>query len=114
MEHHMPDTLFALCISLYSETGAEAPTTINITISLDHYRSHTGPLIKKNTHSVLNVFDTFKLELGVFMYNHQTNSLLQTFSDYFIKHSQVHNYPTRNAQDYRIYKAKKVFADRAI
>ena len=24
------------------------------------------------------------------------------------------NYPTRNAQDYSIYKAKKVFADRAI
>ena len=48
------------------------------------------------------------------MYKHQTNSLPQTFSDYFIKHSQVHNYPTRNAQDYSIYKGKKVFADRAI
>ena len=48
------------------------------------------------------------------MYKHQTNSLPQTFSDYFIKHSQVHNYSTRNAQDYSIYKAKKVFADRAI
>ena len=48
------------------------------------------------------------------MYKHQTNSLPQTFSDYFIKHSQVHNYPTRNAQDYGIYKAKKVFADWAI
>ena len=47
----------------------------------------------------------------------QTNSLPQTFSDYFIKHSQVHNYPTRNSQDYSIYKAnkaQKVFADRAI
>ena len=81
------------------------------TISLEHYRSHTGPLFKK--YNVLNVFDTFKLELGVFMYKHQTNSLPQTFSDYFIKHSQVHNYLTRNAQDYSIYKAKKVFADRA-
>ena len=36
------------------------------------------------------------------------------FSDYFIKHSQVRNYPTRNAQDYSIYKAKKTFADRSI
>ena len=82
------------------------------TISVEHYRSHTGPLLKK--YNVLNVFDTFKLELGVFMYKHQTNSLPQTLSDYFIKHSRVHNYPTRNAQDYSIYKAKKVFADRAI
>ena len=48
------------------------------------------------------------------MYKHKTNSLPQTFSDYFIKHSQVHNYPTRNAQDYSIYKAKKTFADRSI
>ena len=48
------------------------------------------------------------------MYKHQTKSLPQTFSDYFIKHSQVHNYPTRNAQDYSIYKAKQLFSDRAI
>ena len=73
---------------------------------------HTGPLFKK--HNVLNVFDTFKLKLGVFMYKHQTSSLPQPFSDYFIKHSQVHNYSTRNAQDYSIYKAKKAFADRTI
>ena len=48
------------------------------------------------------------------MYKHQTNSLPQTFSDYFIKHSQVHNYPTRNAQNYNIHKAKKAFAGQAI
>ena len=28
--------------------------------------------------------------------------------------SQVHKYPTINAQDYSIHKAKKVFSDRAI
>ena len=39
--------------------------------------------------------------------------LPQTILDYFIKHSQVHNYPTRNAQDYSINKAKKVFPDQA-
>ena len=82
------------------------------TISLEHYRSNTSPLFKK--HNILNPFDTFKLELGVFMYKHQKISLPQTFSDYFIKHSQVHNYPIRNAQDYSIYKATKVFDDRAI
>ena len=50
----------------------------------------------------------------MFLIHLNWNSLPQMFSDYFIKHSQVHNYPTRNAQDYSIYKAKKVFADRAI
>ena len=48
------------------------------------------------------------------MYKHQTNSLPHLFSDYFVKHSQVHNYSTRNAQDYSIYKVKKTFSDRAI
>ena len=41
------------------------------------------------------------------IYKHQTNSLPQTFSDYFIKHSQVHNYPKRNAQDTVFIKPKK-------
>ena len=49
-----------------------------------------------------------------FEHKHQTNSLPRTFSGYFIKHSQVHNYPTRNAQDNSIHKAKKVFSGRAI
>ena len=82
------------------------------TISLEHYRSHTGPLFEK--HSILNVFDSFKLELGVFMYKHQTNLLPKTFSNYFIKHNQVHKYPTRNAEDYSVHRTKKMFADRSI
>ena len=82
------------------------------TISNEHYRCHTGPLFKK--HNILNVFDTFKLELGVFMYKHQQNLLPQTFSDYFRKHNQIHNYATRNAQNYSSHNAKKMFSDRAI
>ena len=41
------------------------------TISNSHYRSHTGPLFSK--YNVLNVHDTFKLSLGIFMYKHHTN-----------------------------------------
>ena len=86
-------------------------------ISLEHYRSHTGPLLKKKKTDVLNIFGTFKLELGVFMYKHQTNLLPQAFSNYFIKHNQIHKYPTRNAKDCSIHKAKKkkkMFSDRSI
>ena len=36
------------------------------TISNSHYRSHTGPLFSK--FNVLNVHDTFRLNLGIFMY----------------------------------------------
>ena len=69
-------------------------------ISLEH-RSHTDPLFKKN--NVLNISDTFKLELGVFMYKHRTNLLPQTFLNNFMKHNQIHKYPTRNAKDYIVF-----------
>ena len=82
------------------------------TISLGHYRGHTGPLFKK--HYVLNVFDTFKLELEVFMYKHQTNSFhrrFQIISLNIVKSITIlQEMPKINS----IYKAKKVFADRAI
>ena len=48
------------------------------------------------------------------MYKHQTNLLPQTFSNYFMKHNQIHKYPTRNAEDYSIHRAKKMFSDRSI
>ena len=82
------------------------------TISNSHYRSHTGPLFSK--FNILNVHDTFKLNLGIFMYRHHSNQLPPIFSTYFTKHVQTHNYPTRNAQDYSINKTKKMFSDCAI
>ena len=53
------------------------------TISNSHYRSHTGPLFSK--FNVLNVHDTFKLNLGIFMYKHHSNQLPPIFSTYFTK-----------------------------
>ena len=35
-------------------------------ISSCHYRSHSAPLFQK--HNILNVYNSYKLELGVFMY----------------------------------------------
>ena len=57
------------------------------TISNSHYRSHTGPLFSK--YNVLNGHDTFKLNLGIFMYKHHTNQLPPIFSTYFTKHVQT-------------------------
>ena len=81
-------------------------------ISNSHYRIHTGPLFSK--YNVLNVHDTSKLSLGIFMYEHHTNQLPPIFSTYFTKHVQTQNYPTRNAQDYSINMSKKMFSDCAI
>ena len=82
------------------------------TISHEHYRCHTGPLFKK--HKILTVQDAFKLELGIFMYKHQTKQLPEIFVNYFRKHNQIHSYQTRNSENYSIYNAKKMYADRAI
>ena len=82
------------------------------TISNSHYRSHTGPLFSK--YEILNVFDTYHLNLGVFMFQHHTDQLPSVFKTYFIKHAENHKYKTRNAQDYIINKTKKSFSDQAI
>lgn len=82
------------------------------TVTNSYYRSHTGPLFSK--YNALNVNDTFKLNLGIFMYKHHTNQLPKIFSSYFTKHSQKHKYPTRNAQNYCINKNKKTFTDRTM
>ena len=47
------------------------------TISNSHYRSHTGPLFSK--YNVLNVHDTFKVNLDIFMYKHHTINFRQFF-----------------------------------
>ena len=54
------------------------------TISNSHYRSHTGPLVSK--FNILNVHDTFKFNLGIFMYRHHSNQLPPILSTYFTKH----------------------------
>ena len=45
------------------------------------------------------------------MYKHQTNTLPKTLSDYLIKHSEVHNYPSRMFMITVFIKPKKVFSD---
>ena len=82
------------------------------TISNSHYRSHNRLLFSK--FNVLNVHDTFKLNLGISMYKHHSNKLPPIFSTYYTQHVQTHNSPTRIAQDYSINKTKKMFSDCAI
>ena len=51
--------------------------------------------------------------IGILMYKHHTNQLPSNYSTYFTKHTQTHNYSTRNTQDYTMNKTKKAFSDRA-
>ena len=53
------------------------------TISNSHYRSHSAPLFQ--CLNILNVYDTYNLEVGVFMLRHFTNQLSNGFRDSFSK-----------------------------
>ena len=70
-----------------------------------HCRSHTGPLFSK--YKILTVNDMYNLELGVFMFKYRRNELPNVFRQYFTKRSDIHNYPTRHADDLNIAKNKK-------
>ena len=52
-------------------------------ISNSHYRSHSAPLFQK--HDILNVYDSYKLELGVFMYKYFNGLLPMSFNTFFHK-----------------------------
>ena len=47
-------------------------------ISNSYYRSHSAPLFQK--HDILNVYDSYKLEFGVFMYKYFNGLLPMSFN----------------------------------
>ena len=82
------------------------------TISNSQYRSHSAPLFQSL--NILNVYDTYKLEVGVFMFRHFTNQLPNGFRDSFSKQAECHKYLTRNANDYTLTRNKKVFSNQTV
>ena len=82
------------------------------TITNSQYRSHTGPLFAKS--NLLNVTDMYTLELGVFMYKYSINDLPVAFKEYFMKRSDIHDYPTRHVNNLNLTNNRKSFSDHAI
>ena len=69
-------------------------------ISNSHYLSSSKPLFDK--YNVLNIFDMYKKEVGIFMYKYRNNMLPQSFDGIFTNHQSNHNYDTRNKGDYKL------------
>jgi hypothetical protein len=50
----------------------------------------------------LNIFDLNKLQTALFMFRYNKHTLPNSFSNFFKKHSDIHNYNTRHAKNYII------------
>ena len=81
------------------------------TISNSHYRSHSAPLFQNLI--ILNVYDTYNLEVGVFMFRHFTQ-LPNGFRDSFSKQLNVINILPEMPMTIPITRNKKVFSDQTV
>ena len=59
-----------------------------------HYLYWTPRLFE--SFGILTVFDLYKLQLDVFMYNHQRHFLPPIFDDYFCTNVSVHEHLTKS------------------
>ena len=82
------------------------------TVANSHYRSHTAPLFAK--YNSLTINDIYKLELGVFMYKYVNNELPNIFNGFFTLRCNIHDYQTRNANNFNLTRNSKSFTDHAI
>ena len=56
----------------------------------------------------------YTLEQGVFMYKYSINDLSVAFKEYFMKRSDIHDYPTRHVNNLNLTNNRKSFSDHAI
>ena len=76
------------------------------------YLEHTTPLFFKL--KTLKVKDINKLQTALFMFKLKNNLLPLTFNNLFTTNTSVHNYPTRNSQNYHLSNPKSLLAHRSI
>ena len=65
-------------------------------------------------YDILNVYDTYKLEVGTFMCKYFIGLSPKIFDGLFTKRSDIHDYRTRRSNDFNHTRDKKVFTDQAI
>ena len=70
---------------------------------------YTKPLFAK--FGILNIFDMYVKDVIIFMYKFKFNLLPKSFDECFVTNKDIHNYNTRNKDNFktRISKTKTIF-----
>ena len=74
------------------------------------YRSHTDAMFRENR--ILKITDLYKLQLGCFMYNIDINDTPAVFKEMFQKNNVIHDYSTRQANDFHLPKNRTHFGNK--
>ena len=73
-------------------------------VSNSHYLAASKPIFYDL--SLLNIFDINKLQIGTFMFKYEKQILPDIFLNSFQYNSQIHNYNTRSATKFHLWKVK--------
>ena len=70
-------------------------------ITNSDYRAHSAPLFSKL--GILDIFQVNTFEIAKFMFYYRNNLLPPLLLNLFVTNSQIHNYGTRTASNYRTH-----------
>ena len=79
-------------------------------ICLSDFRAHTDALFLR--HKILKINDLYSLNLGIFMYNLNSNELPDVFYSMFTKNYSIHHYPTRSAGLFHFPKTRTMISNK--
>ena len=74
-------------------------------------RSHTDSLFSK--HKILRIHDLYRFQLGQFMYKFKNNSLPQVFDSLFLQNQSLHDYPTRQSDEFHLPLLRTLLAQKS-
>ena len=77
-----------------------------------HYLANSHPLFYKL--KTLKVQDINQLQVALFMFKLKNNLLPSPFHDLFTLNKSIHDYPTRNSQNYHLMNPKLIIAQKSI
>ena len=89
------------CNCAWSSTYVSNLNRIYYLLTNSDYRAHSAPLFSKL--GILDIFQVNTFEIAKFMFYYRNNLLPPLLLNLFVTNSQIHNYGTRTASNYRTH-----------